>query len=105
IANGYVISAKDIRGGWGNVIRIIHVLPDGETYESIYAHCDELFAKKGSYVSKGERIGSVGSASGQYLAHLHLEIRNKIGMDIGGGYSKNIIGFLNPTELIKNNRK
>src|SRR5690554_7245335 len=42
IANGYVISAKDIRGGWGNVIRIIHVLSNGEIYESIYAHCNEI---------------------------------------------------------------
>jgi len=104
IANGYVISAKDIRGGWGNVIRITHVLSNGEIYESIYAHCNEIFVKKGDYLLKGDEIGSIGTANGQYLAHLHLELRDQVGLPIGGGYSKDTTGYLNPTTFIKNHR-
>src|SRR5690554_1831317 len=104
IANGYVNFTKDIGGGWGNVIRITHVLSNGEIYESIYAHCNEIFVKKGDYLLKGDEIGSIGTANGQYLAHLHLELRDQVGLPIGGGYSKDTTGYLNPTTFIKNHR-
>lgn len=103
IANGYVTFAEDIEGGWGNVVRIIHQ-HNGKYYESIYAHCDTILIKKGNFVSIGTQIGTIGNVNGQYYAHLHLELRNRIGMDIGGGYSKNTDGFLDPTAFIKANR-
>lgn len=105
ISNGYVKSAKNLGGGWGNVIRIIHTMPDGKQYESLYAHCDEILVKKGSWVRKGQEIGTIGTSDGQYLAHLHFEIRDDIWMGIGKGYSKNTEGYLNPTKFIKANRK
>tara|TARA_R110002049_G_scaffold177010_4_gene344147 strand:+ start:209 stop:340 length:132 start_codon:yes stop_codon:yes gene_type:complete len=37
-------------------------------------------------------------------AHLHLEIRNKVDLDIGAGYSTDTTGYLNPTEFITLNR-
>ncbi|PKV52101.1 peptidase M23-like protein [Aquimarina sp. MAR_2010_214] len=102
IANGYVSFAKDIKGGWGNVIRVIHQYK-GKYYESIYAHCDSIAVKKGDFVKKGALIATIGTANGIYLAHLHLEIRNDIFMDIGGGYANDSSGYLDPTEFIKNN--
>lgn len=104
VANGYVISAKDIKGGWGNVIRIVHELPNKKKIESIYAHCDSIFVKQEQWVKRGEQIGTIGNANGQYYAHLHLEIRNDISMPIGGGYSKETKGYLNPTNFIKRHR-
>lgn len=104
IGNGYIHFAENIGGGWGNVIRIVHKYKDNY-YESLYAHCDKISVKKGSFVTKGTQIGTIGNADGAYYAHLHLEIRDSILMDIGGGYSKNTAGFLNPTKFIKSNRK
>ena len=104
IANGYVSFAKNIEGGWGNVIRIVHYINENEKVESLYAHCDTIKVKKGDYVAKGDLIGTIGNNNEQYWAHLHLEIRNEVGLPIGGGYDADTTGYLNPTEYIKNNR-
>ena len=104
VANGKVTFAKDVGGGWGNVIRIIHILPDSTQIESLYAHCDQLKVSKGSWVNIGDEIGTIGTAHGQYYAHLHFEIRSTPGMPIGGGYSKNTSGYLNPTIFIESHR-
>lgn len=56
-------------------------------------------------VKKGLQIGTIGNADGAYYAHLHLEIRDSVGMPLGGGYSSNTTGFLDPTKFIKSNRK
>lgn len=102
IANGYVSFADDIGGGWGNVIRIIHYYQN-TYYESVYAHCQHLNITKGSLIKKGQLIGKIGNANGLYYAHLHLEIRDNIFMDIGGGYSEDTSGYLDPSQFIKNN--
>jgi len=39
-----------------------------------------------------------------YLAHLHFEIRDNLDLPVGGGYSTNTSGYINPTEFITNNR-
>jgi len=103
ITNGYVNFSEDVGGGWGNVIRIIHTYKNNY-YESLYAHCDKISVKKGSFVTKGTQIGTIGNANGAYYAHLHLEIRDSILMDIGGGYNEDTTGYLNPTTFIKANR-
>ena len=102
IANGYISFAKDIKGGWGKIIRIIHKYK-GKYYESVYAHCNSIHVNEGDFVKKGTLIATIGNANGMYLAHLHLEIRDNIYMDIGGGYGKNTSGYLDPTKFINNN--
>ena len=104
IANGYVVFAENINGGWGNVIRIVHYVNKTTRVESLYAHCHLINIKKGDYVRKGQNIGTIGNNNGQYLAHLHLELRDEVGLPIGGGYAANTEGFLDPTEFIKNHR-
>lgn len=104
ITNGYISEAKDYKGGWGNVVRIVH-LHNNKLYESLYAHCDSLFAEPNTFVKKGEQIGTIGNCNGTYYAHLHLELRDSIAMDIGDGYSTNTTGYLNPSEFIKQNRQ
>ena len=104
IANGYVRQAKDEGTGWGNVIRIIHQLPNGTYMESLYAHCQEMKVTQGELVNRGQKIATSGNANGTYYAHLHLEIRTDIDMPLGGGYSSDTAGFVDPTWFIENNR-
>lgn len=103
IANGYVTVAKDLEGGWGNVVRIIH-LYEGKLYESVYAHCDSIYVEQTKFVTKGDKIATIGNCNGVYYAHLHLEIRNSVDLDIGGGYSTDTTGYLDPTKFINKNR-
>ncbi len=104
IGNGKVIFAKDAGGGWGNIIRIVHTLPDGQQYESFYAHCDTIMVEAEKWVKRGEQIGTIGNVDGLYYAHLHFEIREDLNLPIGGGYSENRLGYINPTEFIKKHR-
>lgn len=104
IANGFVKYADDYGGGWGNLIRIGHKLPNGKKIESLYAHCDTILVREGELIDKGSKIGTIGTANGQYLAHLHFELRDSLALPVGGGYSENTSGYLNPTEFILENR-
>ena len=104
-ANGYVKFSGDFQRGWGNVIRILHQLPDGQVVESLYAHCDTLLVTSGSWVKRGDQIGTIGTAHGIYYAHLHFEIRTDIHLNIGAGYSENRNGYTDPTAFIKAHRK
>lgn len=105
IANGYVTFAKDVGGGWGNVIRVVHYLDTVRQVESLYAHCDNILITQGTYVEKGTQIGTIGNNHGHYWAHLHLEIRDSLGMPLGGGYSEQTQGYTDPTAFIKTHRK
>lgn len=100
ISNGYVHFSQDLDAGWGNVIRVIHSY-NNRYYETLYAHCDTIFVKEGQFIKRGDQIGTIGTANGTYLAHLHLEIRDSIFMGIGGGYSSETKGYIDPTEFIK----
>jgi murein DD-endopeptidase MepM/ murein hydrolase activator NlpD len=79
ISNGIVSEVKDYSGGWGNILRIVHQLPNGELRESLYAHCQEIFVNKNDLIKKGDKIATIGNVGGIYYAHLHLEMRWKIG--------------------------
>jgi murein DD-endopeptidase MepM/ murein hydrolase activator NlpD len=104
IASGYVTFAKDHNPSWGNVIRIVHFLPDGKQVESLYAHCNEILVSENQWVSVGDKIGTIGNAHGRYKAHLHLELRSEVGLSIGKGYDSNTEGYLDPTEFIDSHR-
>ncbi len=107
ISNGIVFFAGDIKGGWGNIVRIYHNYGTSEKpiyIESIYAHLDRILVKSGDLIKKGDKIGTIGNANGQYFSHLHFEIRDKINMKIGRGYSKNTTGYLDPTAFINKYR-
>lgn len=108
VSNGYVTQSINFFGGWGKVVRIVHVLKsknDIEVYESLYAHMDEVFFKKNQWVKKGQALGTIGDAEKHYLAHLHLEIRNDVDLDLGGGYGTDTKGYLDPSLFISKHRK
>ncbi len=55
---------------YGNYILLDH----GNGLSSYYAHCDEIIAKTGAVIRKGERIATVGSTGYSTGPHLHFEI-------------------------------
>ena len=55
-------------------------------------------------VHRGQQIGTIGDAHGAYAAHLHFEIRNDTLLPIGGGYSEDPDGYLDPTLYINAHR-
>lgn len=103
IADGVVTSAEDHGGGWGKVVRLVHdVGPAGAPVhvESLYAHLDSIEVKTGEVVGLGHRVGTIGDAGGRYPAHLHLELRDRVGLPLGRGYGARVRGYLDPTAFI-----
>jgi Membrane proteins related to metalloendopeptidases len=102
IADGVVVYAQHAGAGWGNVIIIEHLLPDGSRVESLYGHLERIEKNSGE-VRKGELIGAVGNADGKYLCHLHFEIRTEdspMRGQPGAGYSTDRRGWVDPSEFI-----
>lgn len=107
ISHGLVTFSQDVCCGWGNVIRVIHRLPNHPEFtyvESIYAHLHNVNVKAGDMIARGEQIGTIGTANGRYMAHLHLEMRDFINMSLGPGYSDDLYGYLDPSKFILENR-
>ena len=104
VAHGYIRFAEDPGGRWGNTIRMVHKLEDGKTIESLYAHCHEMFVSEGEWIERGYPIATVGTANGNFLAHLHLEFRKDIHLPMRSGYSRYRRGYLSPREFIKAHR-
>lgn len=123
ISEGYVTESVNFYGGWGNVTRVAHAIKgqwsiengqlvkdttrQAEPYilESLYAHSQRVLVKQGDFVERGQQIATIGNAEGVYLAHLHLEIRERARMELGDGYGSNRNGYLDPSWFIKKYRK
>ena len=77
IAHGKVNVARHY-GGWGNIVLIEHLLVDGDTVWSQYAHLRDMTVSEGKEVSRGDQIGTIGKGDkDKWPAHLHYEIRLK----------------------------
>ncbi len=72
--SGTVVACGE-SGGYGNRILIDH----GNGYYTLYAHLSAYSVSEGAAVSKGQRIGSVGSTGWATGPHLHFELRNNSG--------------------------
>ncbi len=107
VGNGLVTFSKEVCCGWGKVVRVVHRLPNHPEYdyiESVYAHLQNIQVKSGDLLRRGDKIGSIGTANGRYMAHLHLEMRNFINMSLGPGYSDDHYGYLDPSDFIAKHR-
>lgn len=100
VADGLVMYAGVPSPGWGGTIVVAHRLADGRTLHSMHAHLDRIEAGVGELVARGQLIGTVGTAGGLYLAHLHFEMRDSDQADIGPGYSFNPMNRLDPTATV-----
>jgi hypothetical protein len=107
-ADGLVVYAAKPSQSWGNVMIIAHKLRDGSLVQTMYAHLEKMHVAVGSLIGRGMKIGTIGSADGTYLAHLHYEIRESDGVFIGPGYTKDTekIGeTLDPTKFVSEYNK
>lgn len=100
---GLLVYAGEPSPDWGNVVVLLHRLPDGRFIQSLYAHLDTVSdIPLGSLVGRGEQIGTVGTAHGNYLAHLHFEMIESIAHEAGmPGYGKTTFNRINPDEVLK----
>jgi murein DD-endopeptidase MepM/ murein hydrolase activator NlpD len=68
-ADGVVRSAK-YESGYGNTVRIAHAFG----FETVYAHQNKLYVREGQQLSRGARIGDMGSTGRSTGVHLHYEV-------------------------------
>lgn len=92
VADGLVLTATWPSDGWGNVVTLLHELPDGRLMETFYGHLDRIDVPVGQKVRRGDQLGTVGNANGRYLAHLHLEFREYLSLFAGAGYADSALG-------------
>ncbi|MBB6463250.1 M23 family metallopeptidase [Flammeovirga kamogawensis] len=71
--DGKVIKARKSNRGYGWEIEIDH----GFGYVSKYAHQSKFYVKRGQKVTRGQKIGEVGSTGSSTAPHLHYEVIHK----------------------------
>jgi murein DD-endopeptidase MepM/ murein hydrolase activator NlpD len=103
VANGWVARVENPGPGWGLVVTIVHRTPDLRV-ESLYAHLSGCEVSVGDQVTRGQVIGAIGDADGRYISHLHFELRSIPGMEIGPGYAREKMGWVDPTQFIELHR-
>jgi murein DD-endopeptidase MepM/ murein hydrolase activator NlpD len=69
-ADGVVVSAK-YENGYGNAVRVQHELG----FETVYAHLGSFAVRPGQLLSRGAKIGGMGSTGRSTGSHLHYEVR------------------------------
>lgn len=68
--SGKVITAK-----WNNSYGYYIVIDHGNTISTCYAHLSKLLVKAGDTVTRGQKIGLVGTTGSSTGYHLHFEVR------------------------------
>lgn len=108
-ANGYVVMARDMRSSWGNLVIIRHAyLEDNQVkfVDSVYAHMDKITTQEGQQVTRGQQVGTIGTAHGQYPAHLHFEIRKNLNIGWNQrGFPRDYTAYYAPGAFIAAHRK
>lgn len=108
IGNGIVVFARDVHRGWGNVVIVRHAFREGGTVkhiDSLYGHLHSILVKRGQRVARGQQVGTMGTAHGQYDAHLHLEIRKNLEIGMSRAkFAKNFSNYYDPSQFIESHR-
>jgi murein DD-endopeptidase MepM/ murein hydrolase activator NlpD len=107
VADGRVLVAREAGPGWGNIVIVLHAYQEKgarQYVQSYYAHLDEILVEPGQNVRRGEQIATVGNANGNYLAHLHFEMREFTTPFTGPGYREDPQGWINPSAFIAAHR-
>ena len=75
--SGGVITAAAYHYSWGYYVQVYHGKDDnGNSYSTLYAHMNSApIVSVGQSVSKGQRLGYVGSTGNSTGNHLHLEMK------------------------------
>jgi len=62
---------------WWRLGRVV-VLANGDSYRTIFGHCDRVLVRRGQRVARGTPIATVGSSGWTPTPRLHFEIRRRI---------------------------
>ena len=110
---GRVVYAGVPGPGWGKMVILAHRVPDVENpgslrvIQTVYAHLEEIRVLLNEKVHRGQEIGTVGTvgtAGGQYLAHLHFEVREGTFINPSVGYADAPLNRLSPQSFITQHR-
>ncbi len=108
-AHGLVVLARDMRMGWGNLVIIRHAFVEGgqmRTVDSVYAHLDRVMVRENQQVTRGQQVGTIGTAHGKYVAHLHFEIRKNLAIGFNQrAFPKDLQSYYVPNAFIAQHRK
>jgi len=109
IADGIVVHSRDVRVGWGNVVIIRHVYreTDGsvKVIDSLYGHLNDRFVTLNQRVKRGQKVGTIGTNRGMYLAHLHFEIRKNLNIGMNrSSFDRTLASYHDPTKFINAHR-
>lgn len=110
IGDGIVVQSRDLRMGWGNVVIIRHAFRDKDNkvkyIDSLYGHLNERTVVLNQRVKKGQKIGTIGTNHGMYIAHLHFEIRKNISIGMHRSrFAKTYANYYSPSSFIQGNRQ
>ena len=68
------MSGKVAYTGFSSIYGNYVILNHHDGYQTLYAHMSKIIAKKGAYVTQGERIGLVGNTGYSTGPHLHFTV-------------------------------
>jgi murein DD-endopeptidase MepM/ murein hydrolase activator NlpD len=106
--DGIVVFARDVHLGWGNVIIVRHAYRDNGNVryvDSLYGHLNSMLVSRGQRVARGQQIATMGTAHGQYDAHLHFEIRKNLEIGMSRSkFGKDFSNYYDPTQFINSHR-
>lgn len=109
IGNGVVVYAQDAHFGWGNVVIVRHQFREAgaiQTVDAFFGHLNTIRVHSGERVTRGEQLGTIGTAHGLYPAHLHFEIRKNLDIGINRAASpQNFSCYCNPSKFIAEHRR
>jgi murein DD-endopeptidase MepM/ murein hydrolase activator NlpD len=108
VGDGIVVFARDVHLGWGNVIIVRHAYRENGNVryvDALYGHLNTMLVSRGQRVSRGQQIATMGTAHGQYDAHLHFEIRKNLEIGMSRSkFQKDFSNYYDPTQFINAHR-
>ena len=108
VGDGIVVFARDVHLGWGNVVIVRHAYREGgnvKYVDALYGHLNSMLVSRGQRVSRGQQIATMGTAHGQYDAHLHFEIRKNLEIGMSRSkFQKDFNNYYDPTQFIYSHR-
>jgi len=109
MGNGLCVYSQNYGSSWGNLVILRHAYREknGRVYyvDSLYAHLDRRNTSVNDIVSRGQVIGTIGTAGGIYVAHLHFEVRKNLAIGPWqASHDKTYANYHSPTHFINANR-
>jgi murein DD-endopeptidase MepM/ murein hydrolase activator NlpD len=108
IGHGIVVFAHDCHMGWGNVVIVRHTYREGgeiKYIDSLYGHLDSILVRRGQSITRGQEVGTMGTAHGLYDAHLHLEIRKNLEIGMSRAkFARDFSNYYDPSQFILGHR-